>query len=277
MFENIIGHDDKKAYFKSIIQKHNISHSYIFYGEDGIGKCSFAKELAKEILNTKNLESSPDYKYISKLEDKKDIVIEQIRKEITSDVYIAPISGKYKVYIIDEAQSLNIASQNALLKTLEEPPKHVIIILICSNINKILTTILSRTNKISFIGVGKESIDSYIKNNLNVSLSQSVLEYINGSIGKAISIVKNNLIEEFVSIERFVDILIKKDVVLAIKMSENIKFDNMEVMGYLEYLLYSMKKHESIGVIEKAILRMKNNGNYDIVIDNMILKIIDKI
>lgn len=277
MFNNIIGHEDKKAYFESIIQKHNISHSYIFYGEDGIGKCSFAKELAKEILNTKNLESSPDYKYISKMDDKKDIVIEQIRKEITSDVYIAPISSEYKVYIIDDAQCLNIASQNALLKTLEEPPKHIVIILICSNINKILTTILSRTSKISFVGVNKESIDSYIKDSLNVSLSQNVLEYVNGSIGKAINIIQNNLIEQFDIIEKFVNLVIKKDVILAMKTSENIKFDNVDVMQYLEYLLYSMKKYSAVGVVERAILRIKNNGNYDIVIDNMILQIIDKI
>lgn len=276
MFESIIGHDDKKTYFENIIKKHNISHSYIFYGEDGIGKLTFAKEFAKELLSTDILESCPDYKYISKSDDKKDIVIEQIRKEITQDVYIAPICGEYKVYIINDAECLNIASQNALLKTLEEPPKHVVLILICSNINKILTTILSRTNKINFSGIDKDSINKYITNNLNVTLSQNVLEYVNGSIGKAINIVQNDLILQFEEIDRLVCSIEKKDVINAIKISENIKFDNIDKLKYFEYVMYSKKKYSAISIVERAILRMKNNGNYDIVIDNMILKIIDK-
>ena len=116
MFENIMGHDEKKTYFEEVINKHNISHSYIFFGEDGIGKLTFAKELAKYILNTSNLDSCPDFKLVSRLEDKKDIIIEQIRKEIIDDVYIAPISGDHKVYIINDADYMNIAAQNSLLK-----------------------------------------------------------------------------------------------------------------------------------------------------------------
>lgn len=276
MFENIIGHDDKKTYFESIIKNHNISHSYIFYGEDGIGKLTFAKEFAKEILNTDILESCPDYKYISKLDDKKDIVIEQIRKEISQDVYIAPICGEYKVYIINNAEYLNIASQNALLKTLEEPPKYVVLILICSNIDRILTTILSRTNRIKFFGVSKDSIGKYVKNNLNLTLSENILEYVNGSIGKAINIVKDGLISQFEEIDRLVCNIEKKDVINAIKISDSIKFDNIDKFKYLEYVMYSKKKYSVVSIVEKAILRIKNNGNYDIVIDNMILKIIDR-
>ena len=188
MFDNIIGHDDKKTYFENIIQKQDISHSYIFYGDEGIGKLTFAKELAKNILKTDNLKVCPDYKYIEKLEDKKDIVIDQIRKQIIDDVYIAPITSNNKVYIINDAECLNTAAQNSLLKTLEEPPKYIVIILVCSNINKILPTIKSRTNKINFVGVNNNDIYKYINEKFNIDLSSNVLEYINGSIGKAIKV-----------------------------------------------------------------------------------------
>lgn len=277
MFENIIGHEDKKIYFNNIIQKHNISHSYIFYGEDGVGKLTFAKKLAEEILNTKSLDSCPDYKYISKLDDKKDIVIEQIRKELIQDVYIAPISGKYKVYIIDEAQCLNLASQNSLLKTLEEPPCYIVIILISSNINKTIPTILSRTTKINFNGIKKDDIYKYIKEKLDVELSENVLEYVKGSIGKAIKIIQDNLISQFEYIEKLVEYILKKDTIKAMKLSESIKFDNFEIIQYLEYVLFCKKIYKAVSIVEKAILRLNNNANYDIVVDNMILKVIDLI
>lgn len=277
MFDNIMGHDDKKTYFKNIIQKHNISHSYIFYGEDGIGKLTFAKELAKQILSTESLETCPDYKYIEKLEDKKDIVIEQIRKEIIDDVYIAPITSKYKLYIINDADCLNIAAQNSLLKTLEEPPKYIIIIMICSNINKILPTIKSRTNKINFFGVDNQDIGKYINEHFNVNLSSNILEYVNGSIGNAINIVKNGLIDKFDKIDILVEYVIKKDVLNSLKLSADIDFSNINIIGYLEYIMYTKRIYGAIKIIEKTILRLKNNGNYDIVIDNMILKIIDEI
>ena len=238
---------------------------------------TLAKELAKYILNTSNLDSCPDFKLVSRLEDKKDIIIEQIRKEIIDDVYIAPISGDHKVYIINDADYMNIAAQNSLLKTLEEPPKSVVIILICSNINKILTTILSRTNKINFEGLDNKSVNQYIKDKFNINLSSNILEYINGSVGKAINIVENELMAQFEEVDKMVDYVIKKDSVSAMKISQNIKFDNLELLEYLEYILYSNKIYNGVCVVERAISRLKRNGNYDIVIDNMILKIIDEI
>lgn len=277
MFGNIIGHDDKKTYFVNIIKKHNISHSYIFYGEEGIGKLTFAKELAKQILKTDNLEICPDYKYIEKLEDKKDIVIEQIRKEIIDDVYIAPIASEHKVYIVNDAECLNTAAQNSLLKTLEEPPKYIVIILVCSNINKILPTIKSRTNKINFVGINNSQINRYINENFSINLSSNVLEYINGSIGNAINIVKNDLLDKFDKVDKLVEYITKKDIVNSLKLCADIDFSNTNIIEYLEYTMYTLKKYSVIKIIEKAILRLKSNGNYDIVIDNMIIKIIDEI
>ena len=78
-------------------------------------------------------------------------------------------------------------------------------------------------------------------------------------------------------VDKMVDYVIKKDSVSAMKISQNIKFDNLELLEYLEYILYSNKMYNGVCVVERAISRLKRNGNYDIVIDNMILKIIDEI
>ena len=277
MFDNIIGHDDQKAYFGNIINKHNISHSYIFYGEDGIGKLTFAKEFAKKVLNTDNLESCQDFKIINKLEDKKDIIVEQVRKEILDDIYIAPISGDHKVYIINDAELLNVAAQNALLKTLEEPPKYIVIILVCSNRNKILTTILSRANKINFTGIKSNQINEYLNKKFNTILSENVVNYVNGSLGKAINIVNYDLTDKFTIVDQLVKNIENKDVIASFDVIKNLDFQNGDIIQYFEYMLYERKLYSSIKYIEKAITRLKNNGNYDIVIDNMILKIIEEI
>ena len=143
MFENIVGHQKQKEILSKSLENGNISHAYLFFGNSGIGKFKLACEFAKKILNTENLNNHPDFKVISKMSDKKDILVEQIRKELIDDVYIVPATGERKVYIINDAESLNIASQNTLLKTLEEPPKYITIILVSSNISAFLTTILS--------------------------------------------------------------------------------------------------------------------------------------
>lgn len=277
MLVKVIGHEKEKTYFENVIKNNELSHSYLFYGKEGIGKLFFAKELAKSILNIDNLDTCLDYKYICKNEDKKDIVIEQIRKEIIDDIYTAPISSKYKVYIIDEAQALNTAAQNALLKTLEEPPKYVVIILIASSIANILPTIISRVNKISFDKLESKDIEGYIKNKYNKSLNENMLRYIDGSIGLATKIVEEELENKLNEIDKLYDILVKKDTVESIMLAQKIDFSNKNILEYLEYLLYKNGKYETIKYIDRAMYRLKFNGNYEIAIDNMILKVIDNI
>ena len=150
MFENILGHSGPKKIIAQSLHTGAISHAYTFYGKEGIGKLKIALEFSKKLLNNENLNNCVDFKLITKLEDKQNILVEQIRDEIISDVYIAPALGEYKVYIIDDADKMNSAAQNTLLKTLEEPPQSVIIILITSNIDALLPTILSRTSNIFF-------------------------------------------------------------------------------------------------------------------------------
>lgn len=277
MFENIIGHEENKKLLENNLMQDSISHAYLFSGKKGIGKCLTAKEFAKNILNVDKLESSPDFKYISKKEDKKDIVIEQIRKELIDDVYQAPVASNKKVYIIDDAECLNIASQNALLKTLEEPPKYVVVILVSSNVSAFLTTIMSRVNHLSFNGVDNDVLKIYLQNNYNINLPDNVIKYVDGSIGQAITIVNDNILEKFEIVDKIFNYIKTKDIINAMLVASTIKLSEYQLLDYLEYLLYINLDYSSIKYVEKAKIRLKYNGNYDIVIDNMILKIIDNI
>lgn len=277
MFENIIGHEENKKLLENNLMQDSISHAYLFSGKKGIGKCLIAKEFARSILNVDKLESSPDFKYISKKEDKKDIIIEQIRKELIDDVYQAPVASNKKVYIIDDAECLNIASQNALLKTLEEPPKYVVVILVSSNVSAFLTTIMSRVNHLSFNGVDDNVLKVYLKNNYNIDLPDNVIRYVDGSIGQAITIVNDNVLEKFENVDKIFKYIKNKDVINAMLVASTIKLNEYQLLDYLEYLLYTDLCYSSIKYVEKAKIRLKYNGNYDIVIDNMILNIIDNI
>lgn len=277
MFENIVGHERQKEILTKSIKNDSISHAYLFLGQEGIGKFKFACEFAKKILKTENLNNNPDFKIIRKREDKKDIVVEQIRKELIDDIYIVPATGERKVYIIDDAHHLNVAAQNTLLKTLEEPPKYITIILVASNSSSFLTTILSRVNQIPFEGVTNDILKNYLVSNFNISLDDSVVEYIDGSIGKAINIINNNLIEEYKNIDELYKFIQNKDIIEAFKHSSNIKFNDEDSLDYLEFVLYKKNKYNCIKIIENAKNRLKFNGNYDIIIDSMLLRLIDNI
>ena len=273
MFENILGHEKQKKFLENSIISNNISHSYLFLGNEGIGKKSLALEFAKEILKTNNIQNCPDFKIIEKKKDKKNILVEQIRENILKDVYIAPVSNDRKIYIIDDFEDLNISAQNALLKTLEEPPKYVIIIIIASNLTNILTTILSRVNIVRFDKLNNEVIKEYI----NKDIDNNLLGFLNGSIGKYNTLAENNGIENLELINKLYDLIVSKNYISCIKLIEEIDFNYNYTFEYLIYLMSKNNNNLCINILQKSYVRLQNNGNYDIVIDNMILKCIENI
>ena len=161
MFNNIIGNEKNKELLKNIIDTNNFAHSYMFVGKESIGKNLFAKEFAKAILCENNNKpcgmcksciefdtcNNPDFSILEP--EGTSIKIDPIR-EFIKKVYEKPVVSSRKVYIINDSNYMTKEAQNALLKTLEEPPEYVTIILITSNENMFLPTIKSRCTKIVF-------------------------------------------------------------------------------------------------------------------------------
>ena len=196
-FKDIIGNTEVKEYLTKSIKQKNILHSYLFLGTESIGKLLIAKEFARKILCLENGEDTcnckscicfnssnhPDF-YVINEEDK--IKVDTI-KNLAEKVIEKPIISSKKVYIINNCEKMNKEAQNALLKTLEEPPEFIVIILISSNENAILNTIKSRCMTVKFKNIDNNLLKDYAINVLGYeNISDNILKSFYGSIGKAI-------------------------------------------------------------------------------------------
>lgn len=292
MFEKVIGNDKIKEILSTSIQEKKTSHSYMFVGIEGIGKKLFAKEFAQKLLclnpNKEETEkcksciefesgNHPDFEIIEP--DGNSIKIEQIRL-LQKNIQEKPIISDNKVYIIDNADKMTVESQNCLLKTLEEPPEFTTLILIGSNENSFLDTIKSRCIILRFNPISDEGLAQYIKTNLNVRInSQETLKIFQGSIGKLLHL--KDKIEEFQNIGNIMKSLDKKDLIDIVSMSKIIYESKDEIFYILDYIntvLLELSKSNfkfanCINIVEETKERIKNNGNYDMCIDNMLFNI----
>ncbi|SHE51704.1 DNA polymerase-3 subunit gamma/tau [Marinitoga hydrogenitolerans DSM 16785] len=178
-FEELIGQEHIKKYFEKSIDKNEISHAYIFSGPRGTGKTTTARILSK-ILNCENPQghnpcntcenciaiNNGSFMDVIELDAASNRGIDEIRK-IRDAANFRPVSGKYKVYIIDEFHMLTKEAFNALLKTLEEPPEHVIFILATTNLEKVPETIISRAQVLQFKNITEKEITQHILNITN--------------------------------------------------------------------------------------------------------------
>ena len=233
-FNNIIGQDFAKKYLTNSIKKNKINHAYMFEGIDGIGKKKLSQELAKILLDTENVESTPDY--INIHPDGNSIKISQIRK-LQTDIIVKP-HKQYKIYIINQAESMTIEAQNALLKTLEEPPEYAIIILITSNKESLLDTIKSRCEIIKFLPISIVDLNNYlIIKGIDKNRAQLLSTFARGSIEKAIELSES---ADFAimrdEIQTYIEIMLDKDMIdiLEIPTSmEKYKNDSINVLDIL--------------------------------------------
>ena len=207
MFENILGNDKIKKELIGSINNEKYSHSYLFLGISGIGKKMIAKEFAKMILCGGEKKycnkcksciefssgNNPDFAEINP--DGNNVKIEQIR-ELQRKIVEPPIISNKKVYIIDEAEKMNVAAQNAILKTIEEPPEYAIIFLLTTNRGAFLDTILSRCILLETKPVSGKMIERYLGERYKIPEEEAEFAagFSLGNIGKAEAIVSS---EEF--------------------------------------------------------------------------------
>jgi DNA polymerase-3 subunit delta' len=321
-FSEIIGHEDIIRHFKSSIEMGKISQGYIINGETGSGKKTLAKALVKT-LQCEEGKADPCNKCKSCLQcdtgnqpdivwvthDKPNVIsVEEIRDQVNSDITIKPYSSRYKIYVIDDAQLLNVNAQNALLKTIEEAPSYAIIILLTNNIDKMLQTILSRCIVLNVKPVREHDILDYLTNELKLDKQKAdfCMDFAQGNLGKAIRLATSaeyqEIKENVVRILRKIGDLTAEDIVYEIKNMEHYKLQvsdiiDLMMMWYRDILMlkvsnnpgrlmfkeyYSDIRKQSAHInyegienvlkaMDKAKMRLEANVNFDIVMELMLL------
>jgi len=177
--KEIIGQDHITSTLSQAIKSGRISHAYLLTGPRGVGKTSVARILAHEINNLPYTDDSSHIDIIE-IDAASNRRIDEIR-ELRERVYVAPTSAKYKVYIIDEVHMLTKEAFNALLKTLEEPPAHVVFILATTDAHKLPETIVSRTQRFTFKPVDKQEVAKHLKHiakEEKINISDEALELL---------------------------------------------------------------------------------------------------
>lgn len=293
MFNKIIGNEEIQNLLKQAIKNNRTSHSYLFVGTEGIGKKQIAKEFAKALLCLNNDKycntcksciefddnNNPDFVILEP--DENSIKIEQIR-EIQRKVVEKPIISNQKVYIIDNSDKMTTEAQNCLLKTLEEPPKYITIILIGTNENAFLSTIKSRCTILRFKDIPQHKIEEYLDTQQIYFKDKRILKACGGSIGKALEIIDRQ--EEYESIHEFIENLAQENIIDIFQKTQilfNSKERIQDILQYINILLLEMAKEnykysECIEIVEDTKKRLQSNANYDMTIDNMLLKMKEK-
>ena len=296
-FNDMIGQDAIVKTLNNAIKNDNIPQALLFCGPRGVGKTSCARILAKTINNLED-----DFEYnIFELDAASNNSVEDIRN-ITDQIRIPPQTGRYKVYIIDEVHMLSNQAFNAFLKSLEEPPEHVVFILATTEKNKILPTILSRCQIYDFKKVDNESIVkllSKICKEKKVKYEDGSLSLIaersDGSIRDSLSIfdrlvsftdsnltiseVTSNLnVLDFNTYFKMSELINKKDIpgILNLYNEVYIKgFDDLNFLNGLskhlrELLIYSLNSSDKLSDYKNELSKRYLDHSKDISNDNLI-------
>lgn len=252
-FQNIVGQEQIKEHLQNAIATGKVSHAYILNGEKSSGKEFIAKVFAmtlqceqggtepcNECRSCKQTVSKnqPDIIYVSH-EKPNTISVDDIRAQVNNDVAIKPYSSKYKVYIINEAEKMTPQAQNAILKTLEEPPAYAVIMLLVSNVNTLLPTILSRCVVLNMKPVRDEQVKKFLMEELQIPdyKANVCVAFARGNVGKAKLLAASeefeNVKSEALSLLKYIKDMEIQEIVAAIKKINEYK---LEINDYLDIM-----------------------------------------
>lgn len=321
-FNKIIGHEQIQEHFRNAVQTGNVSHAYILSGEAGMGRKSLASAFALSLLCEKGLPEPcmqchackqvlagghPDLIFVTH-EKPASMGVDDIRKQINDTIMIRPYSSYYKIYIVDEAEKMTVQAQNALLKTIEEPPSYAVILLLTTNPESFLPTILSRCVQLKLKPLKDVVVKEYLIQSLGVEEGQAEIyaAFARGNLGKAIYLAES---EDFKlmygELLRMLKHLKEADISELLEYIHKFKEDGLDMGGCLDFmqmwyrdvLMYKTTKDmdllifkdeystiKSVGTtsgydglekileaIDKARVRLNANVNMELVMELMLL------
>lgn len=325
-FEDIIGQEQIKEVMRTAVKSGTPSHAYIICGERSSGKEFIAKVFAMALQcegHTQEGEpcndchachqalsgNHPDI--IRVLHEKPNTIsVDDIRTQINTDMQVKPYQGPYKIYIMNEGEKMSMQAQNALLKTLEEPPAYGIIIILTANLDSMLPTILSRCVVLSMKPAPDEEIRRYLMKELQVPdyKADVCVAFARGNVGKAKALATSeefdNIKEDAVGLLKSIDSMDIGEIATAIRKITEYKFnidDYLDIIAvwYRDVLMFKATGDANhlifkselqyirevadsstyegidnvIDAIDKAKSRLKANVNFDLTMELMILAI----
>ncbi len=324
-FKEIVGQEQLKEHLTNAIRLNKVSHAYIINGERNCGKEFIAKTFAMALQceNKEDVEpceecrackqamgnNHPDILFLSH-EKPNTISVDDIRSQINGNVAIKPYSGSKKVYIINEGEKMTVQAQNALLKTLEEPPEYAVIIILTSNVEAFLPTIISRCVVLNMKPVRDEQIKQFLMEEMEIPSYKADIcaAFARGNVGKARLLAKSEefdkVKEEAITLLKYINDMEIHEIVAAIKKITEYKFDVNDYLDilsiwYRDVLLYKATRdvnhlifreeiqhirkvadkstYEGIEIIidslEKSKQRLTANVNFDLTMELLLLTI----
>lgn len=323
-FKDVIGHNEIIEYIQNAVKMDKVSHAYIMNGQKGSGKKMLADLFARtlqcevegvepcgECRSCKQADGNNQPDIIKVTHEKPNsISVDDIRTQVNNDILIKPYSSKYKIYIIPEADKMTVQAQNALLKTIEEPPSYAVIFLLTENAEVLLPTIRSRCVMLKLRNIKDKLIKKYLMEEMEIPDYKADIctAFAQGNMGRAIMLATsehfNEIKEEAVQLLKYINDMELYEIVEAIKRINNYKLDitdylDIIMIWYRDILLYKATKdvdgvvfadqlnyikeraskssyegiEKILDSIEKAKARLKANVNFDLVMELLLLTI----
>jgi len=291
-FQDIIGQEQMKEHLMNTLSAGKVSHAYIIHGERSSGKEFIARVFAMALQcegegvkpcqachSCKQALSDNQPDIIRVMHEKPNTIsVDDIRAQVNNDVGIKPYSSPYKVYLINEAEKMTVQAQNALLKTLEEPPAYAVIILLTSNVTSLLPTILSRCVVLNMKPVPDELVKKYLMEELHTPdyKAEVCVAFARGNIGRAKALASSeefeNVKQEALSLLKYIRDMELGEIIASIKRINEYKLevgDYLDICGiwYRDVLLFKATNdvnhlvfREEIQAIRTAAQRSSYEG-----------------